>query len=248
MRAVDAGERVYANRPFAGARGAALYLGYGDPDPGPEAIRFRRNRVHDNAPFCRLAELDPGANETKTAAVAFCTSPTAALVYELPADAADTVAWFQVRTHDDDVENTTLWRPRRVVIDADLDADNRILGTAALIAAEKRDGGGVRFRFRYLPVRDGLQPEEFQLVATDGPTSPDPVSISYGGSSGEFNLGGGFGRELDFEIDVAGLEDEGEYTFEIRAVNGAVEAALIETDVTADASGPAAPTASIAEY
>ena len=239
---------LFAHQPFSGGLGAALYIGYGDPDPGKDAIRYRHGRIPDGTDYL-LADTDQkfplgNANVTKTEAIAFVKSPTKQFVANLPSEALvdGMTIWFQVRTHQSNVENETIYRPRKIVIDSSFDGSGKIEGSGRLLKLEKRDAGGVRFRFVYSPSKDGLQPTQFVLNRTAGPTSPSPETVLF------------VKGKRQYEIDIAGLQDAGAYTFQITAENGAVSKLLVgnngnDIDLTADADGPPPPDSLIAvEY
>lgn len=236
----------YQHRPFAGALGSALYVVYGDPDPGADAIRYRHHRVPDGVRGgAAVLGFDGtgsfgGANVQKTAAVATAKAPDFP-AYALPAAAAETTLWLQLRTHKADVENESIYRPRRLVLDAALDEQTAITGSGFLISAEKRDGGGFRFRFAWDDSADGVRPAQFVLARTAGPTSPADVSIPF------------VAGQREYEIDVEGLTHAGAYTFTLTAKNGAAEQLLAGNNgtdilVTADNAGPAAVTVAASEY
>lgn len=170
------------------------------------------------------------ATVQKTARVAFAADPTAQIVYSLPANFASQRVTFDVRRCKDDVENlSSNFRARTVELDGNRDDATEILGTVELVALEERSGGVVRIRFIYHAHRDGIQPLQFVVTRTAGPTSPADATVSYNG-------------ERLIEIDTPALSDSAAYTYTIRAENGATTAdVLTGISVTADATGPDAP-------
>lgn len=233
----------FAQRPFAGTLGASLYLGDGDPsaDPGQTSIVYRRNLILDGVDqlvSCGVT-LPLGASSVpKTPAVAQVASPTDELSYAIPAALHGRVVWAQVRTFAGDVENESIYRPRRIVLDGDGDLDDRILGAARVTELVALDGGGVLVRFTYDAARDGAQPTQFALVRTAGPTSP---------ASGTTPFVSG-GRR--YEISIPSLQHAGSYTFKLRA-DAASSAADLVTGIlfTADGAGPPAVSSlSVEEY
>lgn len=209
---------ISVRRPFAGALGAKLYVGSG----GPVGIVYRTALIGDGR---NLVLVVP---ETLDAAVATAASPGAVLVANLPAALFAGEVWCQVRTHRDDVENDTLWRPRRLPVDAGGDGTATILGTCRVMTPEKRDDGGVLIRFVWSPARDGIQPEQFAVVKVTGAGAVATVALS--------TIGAG-----TYEADVTGLTDAVAYTFRIDAETsvGPVSVTVATgIDFTGDSSGP----------
>lgn len=223
------------HRPFAG-QGASLYVGAGSPDPGTESVVFRRVRLRA-AHWLQGVESTYGRTSlAKTARVAAVDDPVAAVDYPLPEALANQVVYLQVRTFRDDVENETNLRPARIELDGDLESAETIDGTATLLATEIRTGGIVRIRFAWHAARTGLVPTSFTAIRTAGPTSPANASVP----------ATPFVRLV--EIDTPALDDSGPYTYKIRAASGATTKDVLTGIVfTADATGPAAPTAPTSE-
>lgn len=203
-------------RPFEGSLGAKLYVGLN----GPENIVYRVPRLFNSkhTPF-RVAT-------SRDASVATVKSPVVEFEYTLPAAWEGEDVWYQVRTHEADVENTTRFRPRHLETDGDGDGDDSIYGTATVVGLEKRDGGGLRITFVWRSVRDGIQPTSFNVVKTSGSGTIATVVVSVAGNG-------------EYQADVVGLTNDVAYTFRIDAVNGSVTVALVSgISFTGDAEGP----------
>lgn len=222
------------HRPFNGS-GASLYIGSGTPDPGPESILYRRQRLGAGK-FLQGPESTIGdTNVNKTARVASVANPTAAIPYTLPGSLASKTVYAQVRTYKDDCENETIFRPVRIELDGSLADITGIHGTAVLLDYEKRSGGIVRLRFLWIPARTGIQPTLFRALRTAGPTSPADATVP------------AVTRGRLYEIDTPALSDSAPYTYKIRAENGATTKDLLTgISITADATGPVVPTSGTA--
>lgn len=217
------------DHPFADGVGASLYLGDGDPqaDPGQSCIVYRKNRLFGGVDFLLPTFGIGAASVPKTQAVAQVDSPDAELSYAIPSALFGRVVWAQVRTFQDDVENETIYRPRRIVLDGAGALDAQILGAARITELVKRDAGGLLVRFVYESVRDGVQPAQFVLARTAGPTSPNPVVVT--AVTGQRN----------YELEMTGLQNAGAYTFTLRGENSPASADLVTgITFTADAAGP----------
>jgi hypothetical protein len=222
-----------SNCPFQG-KGASLYLGGGNPDPGASSILFRNLRAWPlRGQFTAGAGSKIGGTNTqKTARVASVADPTAAFAYAVPGTYAGKTLYAQVRTFKDDVENETTAAPARLVLDGSLNNAAPVTGRARLLRPELRDGGVVRIRFQYFPDPTGLRPLLFRIQRTAGPTSPADVTLNYSAPN------------TLFEIDTPALSDSAPYTYKLRAENGATTLDLLTgITFTADATGPVAPTA-----
>ncbi len=226
---------ILINRPFAGGLGAALYLGQGSAT----AIEYRRNRLLDGATSLvpRLTMYRLGeASVSKTPAVDLVKSPATELQATIPAGWLPGDVWANVRTHQADIENETIYHPRRLNADGSGDVVDAVLGTARVLGLDKRDAGGLRIRWVYAASVDGLQPDYFLCRKTAGPTTV--VSITTDALDG--------GRDYAFEL--SGLQDGGAYTFAIDAVAGTVTTTLLTgIAFTADAAGPPAVSGLVAE-
>ncbi|NOX55582.1 MAG: fibronectin type III domain-containing protein [Planctomycetes bacterium] len=226
---------AFAHRPFAGGLGAALYVAYGDTDPGQSNIVYRNTAAV--RPGSRIARGGRVAAGTKTTAAAIVKSPTNQFSYTLP---ANKIGWFQVRTHDQDIENPVISGARRWQTDAQGSLLVNLTGDGSLLGIEKRDGGGFRFRFVWNQPSDGDAPVDFILRKTAGPTAVSDATTSYADG------------QRYYDVIVSGLQDGGAYTFTLSARNGSSEVLLqgnngTQIDVVADATGPPAPTNVTAE-
>lgn len=218
------------HRPFNGT-GASLYIGSGAPDPGPESILFRLLRFGACLFLQGVQSTIGGTNVNKTARVASVSDPTDEIPYTLPGTLANTTVYAQVRAYKDDAENETNFRPVRIELDGSLADITGIHGTALLLDYEPRAAGVVRIRFAWIPARTGTQPAQFVAVRTAGPTSPANATIT------------AVTRGRVYEIDTPALSDSAPYTYKIRAENGATTLdVLTGISITADATGPTAPT------
>lgn len=215
--------------------GAALYLGPPDVDD-PTRIEYRRVRplpAGRNPGMIAASDWpDPESPLLHDAARAIVENPEDSIELDLPADylPADgetTVFWAQVRTHSRGLENSTLWRPVRIVIDDAGDIVGAIGGRAVITQVEKRDAGGVRIGWDWFPAAHGSQPVTFELRRTSGPTAVATVSTPVLG-------------QTPHAADIAGLQDEGDYTFALVAVADDAEEVLATIEFTADSSGPPA--------
>ncbi|MEK9810819.1 MAG: hypothetical protein VW362_10250 [Candidatus Nanopelagicales bacterium] len=165
---------------------------------------------------------------SSSAAVAVVKSPTTQISVALDATYTSVTFWCQIRTHQDSIENETIWRPIRVSVDGSQDDSKSIDGAAIVTATEKLDGGGLRLRFLYLPATTGTQPTSFVLTPTSGPTTPADATITY------------VTGQLDYSTDITGLTDAGAYTWNLNATDGTVTTTLTTVSFTADGSGPGA--------
>lgn len=217
---------VLHNRPFAGGLGAALYVGLGTPD----AIRYRRGMILDGCDFevFRNSDFQFGAAAVqKTLYAETIKSPIAQFSYTIPAAYYGQDVYFQVRTHEADIENESIYRPQKLLIDGSGNGVNEILGSGRILRVEIRDGGTIRIRFVYDAVRDGLQPTQFVITKTVGPGIVDPVTVTHT-------------NKRFYEADIPSLVDAMDYTFQLAAENGPTTAVLDSVTATADAAGPPA--------
>jgi len=225
---------MFSAQPFSGS-GASLYLASGVTDPGENAIQFRKTRLFGNH-FLRGPETAIGSTGiTKTNRIDSVSDPTAEFSLSLTGYENKTLR-LQVRTFKDDVEAEHNFRSAVVVIDGAGEDDTGILGTATLLSAQKRAGGIVRLRFIYNKALTGHQPDTFTAMRTAGPTSPADVPITALDAP-----------RVTYEIDTPALTDAGTYTYKIQASVGLITAdVLTGISITADASGPPAPTSGTA--
>lgn len=236
MRIVDQTDHplLLYHRPYQGALGAALYVAAVDPltDPGPTSIEFRRNRTLDGTDGL-IAGIDGvfalgAASVPKSPAVAFVDSPTAEIRYAIPVAWHGKTIWAQVRTHANDRENETLYRPVRLTLDSGGDDDTPVYGTATIIAAEKRDAGGLLVRFAYNASRLGATPTEFTMTKATGTGTITPGSVDY------------VTDQRIYEIEVSGLTNAVAYTFTLAATHAGGSTDLATVAFTGDAAGPPA--------
>ena len=233
---------LFAARPFEGDVGVSLYVGVVDPanDPGPTAIVHCRKRSlnggGDLLAYPRQ-EYDLGAASVpKTPRIASAESPDAELSLTIPAAWHDKAVWLQLRTFADDLENETLYRPRRLLLTTEGDLDEIVSGTATLLSTQKRDAGGLLVKFRYNPSREGLQPTQFLLRQLTGTGTITDGSVDY---VPPFAVGD-LGQQL-YEVEVTGLTDAAAYTFALLGTDGTTQTELIASiPFTADAAGPPA--------
>lgn len=225
---------LFAARPFAGGMGATLYAAAGDASIEATAIQYRRPVLMNAAQ--QALSLSGGAFEKLSTAIEIVKQPDTFEAIDVLAQGwGSKTVWMQIRTHECEVENAQITGQRKYTFDADGDIVAPILGTARLIRSEKRDNGGWLFEFQYLPSPDGLQPAEFVLQRTAGPTSPADVETD--------SVPGAF----YYSLEVAGLTDGGSYTFQILARNGSTTKDLLTgLSITADGSGPGAVTGLVA--
>lgn len=228
MRCAPTKNTVFSHQPFIG-QGVSLYVSIGT------AVRYRRlaamcgHMVHG-------AEIDFSSGPVaKTARIDSAASPVTSITPAWNSDWEDETVSVDIRTYKDGVENeSTNWRT--IDIDGTGDSPATISGTAVLLGLQQRDGGIVRIRFAWQPAFTGLQADTFTAIRTAGPTSPADVEYV-----------AGTGRQL-IEIDTPALSDASPYTYKIQAASGATTLDILTgITVTADATGPTAPTGLSAE-
>lgn len=215
---------------FEGAAGAALYLS----PPGAESaegIVFDRFRPLGDRWLVVDPDYLPGEYLLSDASVALVKGDTE-IEYSLPDEYLDSSFFCQVRPHENGLELDTIYRPRRMTVDEDGEPVGTIEGRAVITAIEQLAGGGIRVRFEYYPGRDGVQPTEFALVCTDGPTTPDEATVERSPADVAEIL------PTRYSLEVAELEDGEEYEFELRGRAEGVETVLGTVEFVPDASGP----------
>lgn len=228
MRLAPDSNTIFNHQPFTGA-GVSLYVTAGS------SVQYRNLRLIHGS-ILRGTEFDCGGTSVlKTARKTFAASPVTEITATI--DPSDTYE-VDIRTYRDNVENESdNYRTRSVTVDGSGDDTSTIQGTATLLDYEKRDGGIVRIRFQWEPAADGVQPDTFTAIRTAGPTSPANASVTVDA-----------GIRLLVEIDTPVLSDASAYTYKIQASLSAVTAdVLTGISVTADATGPAAPSGVTAE-
>lgn len=178
------------------------------------------------------SEEDLDVPLARTLRVASAASPAAELDYTVPA------AWYpgnvalSLRTYQDGIENEDL-TVKVVTLNASGEIDASLEGTAVLLGTQQRDGGVVRIRFSWVNT-GSLTPTSIKLIRTAGPTSPADQTYAYVGDG-------------TYEIDTTALSDASAYTFKIQMVVASPSTTadvLTGISVTADATGPTAPTGS----
>lgn len=181
---------------------------------------------------------DIASSVPKTTRVASTTDLTE-LTYSLPVGLASQDVTFDLRRYRDNVENESdNNRMQSVTLDASRDHVLSIDGTARLVSYEARSGGIVRL---YIELTHALTGEEIATLTaarTAGPTSPTDASVTVAAGV------------RDIEIDTPALSDASAYTYKITASNAAATVTkdlLTGLSITADATGPTAPTNGIVE-
>lgn len=221
----------FNDRPFAGS-GLSLYVTVGS------TVQYRNLRLIDGN-WIRGAVFDFGGTSVlKTARQSYGASPLSSITVATNSAWLSQTISIDVRTFVDDVENESdNYRIQRLTLDGAGADTSTIRGTATLLNYEQRDGGIVRIRFAWEPAADGAQPDTFTLIRTAGPSSPANIAVTVDA-----------GVRLLIEIDTLALSDASAYTYKIQASVGAVTAdVLTGISVTADATGPDAPSDVTAE-
>ena len=229
-RIIDNSEIEITRNKFHGDRGVGLYLGpAGDADP--RHIRYRNQRIYDEeSDVIYLGEYQPDAdyflNDATLAVVKF---PTDQIDFTLPEEYINTSFWVDIRTHENSLENDSLFRPQRVTVDEEGELLAVIYGTASVVRVIKLDGGGCRILFEYVASLLGVQPVEFVISKTSGVGTVANVVVAF--RDGVF----------DYSADVIGLADGEDYEFALTAQNGDATDLLISgIAFTSDAAGPEA--------
>lgn len=232
MILIQPGNPVFlSEQPFAGGLGASLYAAI-DDGRGAAAIEYRPHQL-SGPPTLYSGPVDL----RKTKRLADVDQPTAELRFEIPAAWLGQTVWVNPRTHAQDFENRTLFRPRQIHISAEGTVDTPVLGKATILAIEKRDGGGVRVRFSYQQPRDGRVPNQFVLAKVTGSGTIMPGTVAYGAS------------QRVYEIDLTGLSHGVAYTFTLWAETPSGSTELVTgIAFTGDSQGPPAVTASYEEW
>lgn len=228
---------TFNDQPFSGS-GASLYAARDSA-----TVQFRnlrivgrgRRRAHKIRIKGTVANHDiAAASVLKTARVATVAHPATQFVWAIPAIYANSELRTQVRTYKDHVENLILnYRTWSVDLDGARDPIIEIRGSAVFLFSVARAGGIVWITIRYDPSLDGVQPNRFRLTRTAGPTSPADVLASY--RAGQQTI----------RIETLALSDASPYTFDIIAeesVSATTKTVITGLSITADATGPIAPT------
>lgn len=220
---------MYNDKPFTGD-GYSLYATIGN------TVQYRNKRLLCGNPL-GSAELDFGATSVLKTARRDTVEPGD--TWSIPSAFNTETVTFDVRRYKDDVENET-YNYRTVTLDIDGSGDGQadIYGTGTLVATEIQAGGIVVLRMRYYRADNGIQPNLFRLTRTAGPTAPADVTVS---------------QTVVTPSDIitfttGALSDSSAYTFKIVAENDSTTKDLITgISVTADATGPTAPSTATAE-
>lgn len=216
---------MYGNRPFQ-TEGVSLYLAADTTDPGAAAIIYRNMRFDNAQSFTSF-------RTTKTNRVAFQAAPTATMTVDLSAYVGKSIR-LQLRPCLDDVELEASQGTRLLALNGSGNDVTGVAGSLVLLDAEVRAGGDVRLRTRYTPSVSGVQPTSFTASRTAGPTSPANVTVTYSGG------------DVYLDFDFTGLSSASAYTFKIFATASATDYDMLTgINVTADTTGPTAPTATL---
>lgn len=217
---------------FDGAEGVALYIGpIGVDDPQQIAYRHHRPIASGDGgvSFIALGDWQPGTDLFLYDSVReLVKTPTDQIVDVLPAGYVSGVFWAQLRTHESGLELESGFGARRILLDVSGDGGMDLVGSISVSEIICLDAGGLRIKF-WFTSEPGLQPDEFVLTPTSGPTTPADVTV--------LSLGDG-----QYSADVIGLTDGGVYGFTIRAqtTGGADTKDMATLTATADGSGPTA--------
>lgn len=208
-------------RPFAG-EGLSLYVTEGT------SIRYRRLRLGPRGGSC-LRQGWSGRNRRTLRVAAFSASSGSQvlLTWPIPADLAGRTVSIDVRHYRNDVESLVS-DPVLLTLDPQRAEVPTIRGAVSWLAPEVRAGGVVLLRWVWHPAPHGVQPEQFRIVFTAGPTNPGDLILPVEGAG-------------DYEIETPPLEDAAPYHVELRGEAGTVIQLLAEDDLQADATGPPAP-------
>lgn len=228
MRLAPDANTIFNHQPFTGS-GVSMYVTAGS------TVQYRNKRLITGS-ILRGTEFDCGATSVlKTARETFTASPVSSITTTIAPSATYAV---DIRTFRDDVENESdNYRTRSITVDGSGEDTGTIQGTATLLDYELRDGGIVRLLLLWEPSADGVQPDTFTAIRTAGPTSPANAAVTVDP-----------GVRVIVEIDTPVLSDASAYTYKIQASLSAVTAdVLTGISVTADATGPTAPTGVTAE-
>ncbi len=219
--------RVLTHNPFAGAQGACFYVGPAGVDDST-AIAFRRLRMGHGGRVCDASGYFSQENIGLTSHVAAVKTPTNEISYTLPAGYTDATFWVQVRPHDRGLELPTLFRPRRIVTDADGGEIAELTGLGTVYQVQKLVSGGVRVKWGWLSVPLSLEPDSFVLSVVGGPTAPSNVSTPF--------VAGG----TQFSIDLLGLQHAGNYVLALSAARDGSPDFVIDGSIAfvPDGDGP----------
>lgn len=220
---------MYNHHPFTGD-GYSLYANVG----GTVQYRYRRLLGRKQIGSTQLAF--GATNVLKTARQGTITNGG---TWPVPASFnGESAVSFDVRRFKDDVENeSSNYRTQTIGIDGSGDGESTIYGSGSVIYNEAQAGGIVIIRMRFYPSAAGVQANLFRLTRTAGPTTPADITVSQSPVA-----------PTVIEFTTAALSDASAYTYTIRAENGATTKDLVTgLSVTADATGPVAPSTATAE-
>lgn len=178
----------------------------------------------------RLKMVGGGTFLPSTLRATFALSPNQDIYYLFPTEWNEQQVALNIRTFKDGIENEDI-SVKVVTLNSDGEFDESLTGTAVLLSTKQRDGGVVRIRFSWTNT-GSLTPDSLKLIRTAGPTSPSDQTYAYTGDG-------------IYEIDTTELSDAAAYTFKIQMVvdDPATTAdVLTGISITADATGPIAPT------
>lgn len=222
MSTMGYGVAIHSADPFAG-QGASLYVTAGS------AVQYRRYLTKRGRSVLRKGWSGRDAKTLRVAVETGISGDTLEFDYSLPAALASQEVTIDVRHFKDDVENLNTAGVHRVTLDGSRNEVEEIRGTATWLTPEVLAGGIVRLRWVYHAADDGVQPTSFRVDFTAGPTSP--ADIETDAHSG-----------TEYELDTAALDDSGTYTIALYAETDTLSTLLTTQSITADASGPPAPT------
>jgi|GEM_PF-3682263 len=230
---------VFNHHPFTGS-GTSLYVSQSS------TIQYRNLRViprHKNKRRRNIIVKGSGGNHdiansiTKTGRKTSVFDPTTSIPWSIPSSFWNGDVWFDIRRFENNVESeVSNYRTEKINLDVNGNTNNKIEGTGNVFDRQIRAAGIVRILFRYNASRSGIQPTQFRITRTAGPSSPVDVTVPFVS-----------GKET-YAINTPTLLDSSAYTYSLIAENGAVTKNLVVgLSVQADATGPPQPTAGTTE-
>lgn len=223
MSVMAYGAAIHNAQPFSG-QGASLYVTSGS------SVQYRRLLLRSGRRVLRKGWSGRNAKTLRVDSQAGVADDQIDFAYDISSLAAGSYV-ADVRHYKDHWENLAtddLTQP--FTIDGSAAEVASIRGTATWHAPVILAGGIVRFRWAWHAADTGTQPTLFRIDFTAGPTSPADLTISLE-----------TGR-IEYVLESLALSDASAYTVVLKAENGATTATLATDSVTADATGPAAPT------
>lgn len=223
MTALGAVNPLHNAQPFSG-QGASLYVTSGSE------VQYRRMVMQPRRRVLRQGWSGRNAKTLRVDSDTGVSDDQIDFAYDISGLAAGSyVADVRhYKNHWENLATNDLTQP--FTIDGSAAEVAAIRGTVTWHAPEIRSGGIVRFRWAWHAADVGTQPTLFRVDFTAGPTSPADLTI---------NLETG---RIEYVLDSAALSDASAYTVVLKGENGATTATLATDSVTADATGPAAPT------